>query len=475
MNDSPSSGSQPPRRRWLRFSLRTLLLVAPLIAILISFVGVRWYRSYVETQAVRAIQRLGGTIQRDKEGRLILVEIPGDKLTDEALAKLIPHLANLTSLETLILHGPFLTDEGLSTLAQLTQLKRLHLINMEVSAGALASLRKGRPDLEIAQSARSPTASALAARDIFDHALLHLAFSPDQRLLVTGRASGLLEFWEPRTGEIVWSVQAHDEWLFALAYHPHQRILATAGGDEVVRLWDLTSRKKIAELAGHLDDVHGVAFTPDGKCLVTSSDDQTLRIWDVHSKQTLHILTGHTGTIPALAVSPDGRIVASASRDDTIRLWDMATGQSLATLHGHDGDVMSVAFSPDGGRLASGSYDKTVRIWDLRSRQCVRVLTGPEDLVFTVRYSPDGRKLAAGSGDGVRLWDVDSWQLMHTWSDARLVSALAFDKRGSQLAATSAEGTIHLWNVESGLPLVTLGRGYRAAEGSSRMADSARP
>jgi WD40 repeat protein len=478
MNDSPSSApsaSRAPRRRWLRFSLRTLLLAAPLAAILISFVGVRWYRSYVETQAVRAIQRYGGTIQRDKEGQIVLVEVPGDQLTDEALAELIPHLANLPTLETLILHGPFLTDEGLAPLVRLTQLKHLHLINTEVSAGALASLQKGRPDLEIAQSSRSPTASALVARDIFDHALLHLAFSPDQRLLVTGRANGRLEFWELSTGKIVWSVQAHDEWLFSLAYHPRQHILATAGGDNVVRLWDLAARKKVAELVGHDDDVHSVVFTPDGTRLVTASDDHTLRIWDAERLTTLHVLTGHTDTIPALAISPDGRRIASASRDDTIRLWDIATGQLLAILEGHEGDVMSVAFSPDGSRLASGSYDKTIRIWDMRSCHCIRVITGPEDLVFAVRFSPDGRQLAAGSGDGVRLWNLDRPQPVHTWSDARLVSALAFDKHGSHLAATSAEGAVHVWNVETGLPLATLGRGYRAAKQSSRVAEMARP
>ncbi|HUE69353.1 MAG TPA: hypothetical protein VMP01_00580 [Pirellulaceae bacterium] len=170
MNDSSPSPAPVPRRRWLRFSLRTLLLTAPLIAILISYVGVRWYRDYVKQQAVSAIGRIGGNIERDKEGRIILVEIPADQLTDAALAELVPRLANLPTLETLILHGPLVTDEGLSPVARLTQLKRLHLINMKVSAVAVAALQKGRPDLEVAQSAVSPRASALVARDIYDHA-----------------------------------------------------------------------------------------------------------------------------------------------------------------------------------------------------------------------------------------------------------------------------------------------------------------
>lgn len=470
MNVSAPSSPSAPRRRWFRFSLRTLLLVAPLIAILISYVGVRWYRSYVETQAVRAISRHGGTIQRDKEGRIILVEIPGDKLTDETLDELVPYMANLPTLETLILHGPFVTDEGLAPVARLTQLKRLHLINMEVSSSAIASLKKGRPNLEIAQSAVSPTASALAARDIYDHALLHVVFSPDQRLLVTGRANGRLEFWELSSGENVWSVQAHDEWLFALAFHPARRILATAGGDNVVRLWDVAVRKPIGALVGHEDDVHSVAFTPDGGRIITASDDHTLRIWDAERKVTLHVLAGHAGTVPALAVSPDGKTIASASRDDTIRLWDAATGKSLAVLRGHRGDVMSVAFSPDGRQLASGSYDRTIRIWEMASHTTMATLTGPQEWIFAVRFAPGGRQIAAGSGDGVFLWDVGRPAPVRTWSDTRLVSALAFDRRGTSLAVTSAEGTVHRWDVSSGELLTHFGSGYRGTVPLGQMA-----
>jgi WD40 repeat protein len=75
----------------------------------------------------------------------------------------------------------------------------------------------------------------------------------------------------------------------------------------------------------------------------------------------------------------------------------------------------------------------------------------------------------------VRLWDIDRPQPLRTWSQARLVSSVAFDKQGSRLAATSAEGTIHVWDVETGLPLATLGRGYRPAERPSPLAETANP
>jgi dipeptidyl aminopeptidase/acylaminoacyl peptidase len=476
---SPAPAPAPPpaarpRRNWFRYSLRTLLLGAPLVAILISVVGVRWYQSYVESQAVRAIQKLGGTIQRNAEGRIVLVEVPGAELDAQALKELVPHLANLPTLETLILHGPFLTGEGLGPLSQLTQIKRLHLINMQTTPEAIAALKKGRPGMEIDQSATSPTASALAARNIFDHALLRVAFAPSQHVLVTGRADGRLEFWEIDSGQIVWSTKAHDEWLFGLALSPGGKLLATAGGDNVIRLWDLARRKCVGELAGHGDDVHAVAFTPDGARLVTSSDDWTLRIWDVASKTTLHVLAGHEGTIPGLAISPDGRTIASASRDDTIRLWDCESGKPLAVLRGHTHDVMSVAFSPDGAKLASASYDKTVRIWDVATGAAIATLRGPQEWAFAVRFSPDGRRIAAGSGDGIRVWDVTGGNLLFAARDVRLISSLAFDSSGDRLAATSAEGTIHLWNARSWTPLATYGQGYREPEERSLAAAAGR-
>ena len=71
-------------------------------------------------------------------------------------------------------------------------------------------------------------------------------------------------------------------------------------------------------------------------------------------------------------------------------------------------------------------------------------------------FSPDGHRLATASDDGtVRLWDADTGQPIgdpltgHT--DA--VTSVAFSPDGHRLASASADSTVRLWDADTGQPI----------------------
>jgi hypothetical protein len=459
-SDSTSAPAAAPTRKrtWQTFSLRTLLIVAPLLAVVLG-VGFRWwYPRYLERRAVEEITRLGGTITADALASKTIVELPGKGITDEELGRLVPHLRNLARLTDLMLVSNKVSDEGLLLLADIPQLKHVYVADTLVTDAGIARLQQLRPNLLVDRRNPHIKAMTLAARPIFNHAILRLALAPDKSQIIAGAGDGKLRIFDLATQQMVRSENAHDEWAFAVAFHPSGKWLATGGGDNLVKLWSWPELVEVGRFVGHEDDVHALGFTPDGRRLVSTGDDLTVRIWDVASRKLLHRLEGHDDTIPGLAISPDGALAATASRDKTVRLWSIATGQCVRVLAGHTDDVMAVAFHPGGHELASASYDRSVRVWTLDREGAVlapRVLASGADWLFSVAYSPGGDELLTAAGDGVRLWDHDTGRLLWRSSQQKNVSDALWLSAG-EAATSSADASISLWQATSGEHLATL-------------------
>jgi len=281
--------------------------------------------------------------------------------------------------------------------------------------------------------------------------ILDLAFSPNNRFLVTGSWDSTIRIWDiasviegdsqdPSSSVQPALLQSHRRGINTLAFNPDGSILATGGWSNTVYLWDvsvlfdtgLSSLETIDEpilLQGHRGGVNDLAFTPDGKFLSSGGWDNTIRIWDIAAILTdpdvdakSAILKGHQGEVNALTFSPDGKFLASGSQDTTARIWEIShvfntDSQELTPtiqtflLRGHEGSINTLAFSPDGDFLVTGGYDTSVRIWDLSADDPTSqpiILEGHEDWITSLAFSPEGRILATGSRDTTaRAWDLN--------------------------------------------------------------------
>ncbi len=213
--------------------------------------------------------------------------------------------------------------------------------------------------------------------------------------------------------------------------------------------WDGRGGKRT--LTGHTDIVFAVAMTPDGRRVVSGSNDNTLKVWDIETGRELRTLTGHTDWVHAVVVTGDGRYAVSGSFDGTVKVWELETGRLVATLAGHRGQVNGVAVSADGHVAVSGSSDGTLCVWDLVRQRQLRVLTVGGGGIKGVALTPDGRYAVSGS-DELTLWDLSTGEVVRSMDvDGAWVEAVAVTDDGRY--AISGEQELTAWDLKTGHPL----------------------
>ena len=122
--------------------------------------------------------------------------------------------------------------------------------------------------------------------------------------------------------------------------------------------------------------------------------------------------------------------------------WHLPEG---ATARLGKGWLSEIQYSPDGTRLAAaGSLG--VWIYDTVTDKEIALFTGYGYGISALTYSPDGSMLAGGSWDGtVRLWDPETGEVLHSLEKhRRSVRSLVFSSDGSVLASASRDDTIGL-------------------------------
>lgn len=240
-----------------------------------------------------------------------------------------------------------------------------------------------------------------------------------------------------------------------MAFSGDEKLVVSRTGMNTLYLWDIEHGDARASLIGHSDFVQCVAFSGDAKRIISGSDDRTVRVWNAQRGQGLiSILHGHKRAVICVASSHDATRVASGSKDKTICVWEVRTGRLVTSpLRGHTDWVRCVCLSADGTRIASGSDDRTVRVWNAETGQLVSSLfNGFSDLVRCVAFNSNATKLVSGSDDRiVRVWDIEGGQTAITPLEGHtgLVLCVAFSADDTRVVSGSDDNSIRVWDMEN--------------------------
>ncbi|KAG2742299.1 WD40 repeat-like protein [Suillus brevipes Sb2] len=157
-----------------------------------------------------------------------------------------------------------------------------------------------------------------------------------------------------------------------------------------------------------------ISYFPGGKQMISGSWDKTIRRWDLRKGKEIEKDRQVCDIVNVVEVSRDGRWVVIAGGTGSLKVSEVETG-IVRTFH--EGNfILCIDISADSTLLAVGTFDG-VRIWNLDTDELV---AGPFDIDIggysqALRFSEDSRKLAARSYDSkeshLEVWDVQTQKL----------------------------------------------------------------
>lgn len=301
-----------------------------------------------------------------------------------------------------------------------------------------------------------------------------VAYSDDSKLLVSSSYDHTAAIWDAATHGLLGVVPSEQPTeLYGVAFRPKTHEFAIANGDaRTVTLWDAdTPRTKIRDFGGFRATVVSVAFNRDGTMLAACDIAGNVLLWplDGHAEGTAY---QGAQRITNLAFSGDGKLLAASTRQQIV-VWQIARPERPLAVFSEkrSNGFYSVAFSPDDRTLAmgetsgyidifdmdclSGSAAQTVFV-DLRDVRCGgagprKPLQGHTEAVKSLAFSPDGQQLASSSDDKtVMIWDVATGKPVVTLSGhTEKVFGVAWRADGVQIASASMDRSVILWHPDA--------------------------
>lgn len=365
-----------------------------------------------------------------------------------------------------------------------SQFDDIHGIALSSSGKNLAiGSNQGEVKIMKLNSSASNEEDLLISSHVYGKVLV--AWSPDEKSLVSANEDGRLVVWDAQSGELIILLDGHDAPINGMAWSADSKTLASSSQDYQIKLWDFQEKSASHAFSGtgplvwnpdkdvlyfnHEGTLSSQAIIEDSQAkalsnepvyailLSLSADTKQLALINEHG--SLLIINSQTGKaeevytqyslpITDIASSPDGSQYASLSADGTLSLWDSKTGEQIHRLDGMAISATQLAWSPDGKFLAFEGDNGQLRLFELESQSVAHDLK-PEfpANIGSIAWSPDSQVVSIGQTSGnISLWDVNTaTEIPAFQTHADTVGALAWHPQIDQFTAGDDLGILRVW------------------------------
>ena len=176
--------------------------------------------------------------------------------------------------------------------------------------------------------------------------------------------------------------------------------------------------------------------------------NQRVFVFDLH-RNTLHAefdipADGKWASVKSASFSINGETCVLSDSSGMLHQFSVPDFEFMRTERGDDRLVIRGIHSPDGKTFGAVGFNRRVNLFDAATLKPIPPadrFTRTSKYLNDMQFSPDGRRIATGSPDGtIRLWDVESGEeLLKFQTRSAYYPGLAFSPDGMKLLVASGD------------------------------------
>lgn len=287
------------------------------------------------------------------------------------------------------------------------------------------------------------------------------AWNQAETQILTWSADGTAQIWDAVTGENLFALPSNDA-LNGATWNSDETLIMTWADDGSVRIFSADDGDELAVIQQG-DFVPGAAISADSTRILSFAADGTILISTFDGVQALPEVTmpNDTPVLGALWNPAQDRIISWAADNNNVTVWDAATGRQIALLS-HAGQARGGVWSADGNRILTWSADGSARIWQSGAAP---ILMGHGAPVISAKFigADDSQILTIAENGRLYVRDAVTGDQIQVFDQGEIQpTGAAVSHNGNLILTWADDGIARMWDIKSGLLIVTLDPGTLA-------------